>query len=277
MIILHIKEKILLFDGGGLIDDIEQYNYLIYKNEAYSNKFYYCYIDSMDYINDNCTHIHITTDVFQTYQFDFIYKQCFVEREHVNDDSVGLHTQPESIEHGDYVLNRQSRYYPLSSSFVYIIQSPVWANYTGAYRSTDLGGITFKGLVYVTDQITKVNDIIEGLNGENVEPTNVYVVPKSITTWTPPSNPQSWQDYEWHGQVAPAYLQHSFNKPTSINDYTPTNNKLLTFPYNYLIVSNNSGSSTKLKYEHFTSSDCEFDIYGTPTCRWFNSSCTTLL
>lgn len=139
MTILHIKEKILLFDGGGLIDDIEQYNYLIYKNEAYSNKYYYCYIDSMDYINDNCTHIHISTDVFQTYQFDFIYKQCFVEREHVNDDSVGLHTQPENIEHGDYILNRQSMYLPFSGSYLYIIQSPVWSGHSPSVKqSTDL-------------------------------------------------------------------------------------------------------------------------------------------
>lgn len=231
----------------------------------------------MDYINDNCTHIHIELDVFQTYQFDFIYKQCFVEREHVNDDTIGLHTQPESIEHGDYIMNDETAITNLATSFIYIIQSPVWANYTGAYRSTDLGGITFKGLVYVTDQITKVNDIISGLNGENVEPTNVYIVPKAITTWTPPSNPSSWQDYEWHGQVAPREIAYTYTKPSSINSYVPTNKKLLAFPYNYMIVSNNNGSSMKLKFEHFNSVDCELEIEGIPVARWFSCYSTITL
>jgi len=38
----------------------------------------------MEYINDNMTLISITTDVFQTWQFDFTFKQSFVEREMIN-------------------------------------------------------------------------------------------------------------------------------------------------------------------------------------------------
>lgn len=139
------------------------------------------------------------------------------------------------------------------------------------------GGINFSGLVYICDTITALNSIIDGLNSHQTEPTNVYIVPKAITTWTAPQSVNSWEDYEFDGQVAPKLLNYTFNKPTEIDGYNPTNKKLLTFPYNYLIVSNNNGSSTKLKYEHFQTSDCEFDIYGTPTCRWFNSSCTIIL
>lgn len=121
-------------------------------------------------------------------------------------------------------------------------------------------------MVYICDTITALNSIIDGLNSHKTEPSNVYIVPKAITTWTAPSNVSSWEDYEFDGQVAPKLLNYTLNKPTAIDNYVPVNQKLLTFPYNYLIVSNNSGSSTKLKFEHFTSSDCEFDIYGVPTC-----------
>ena len=52
-------------------------------------------------IND----LKILTDVFHTWQCDITYNQCFVEREHVNDDTVGLHTVPENVETGEYICN----------------------------------------------------------------------------------------------------------------------------------------------------------------------------
>ena len=38
----------------------------------------------MEYVNDSMTNIYIKTDVFQTWQFDLIYKQSFIEREMIN-------------------------------------------------------------------------------------------------------------------------------------------------------------------------------------------------
>ena len=62
-------------------DDIMQYNYVMYRNTAYSSKWFYAFITGMEYLNDNTTRISILTDPFQTWQFDLIYKQSFVERE----------------------------------------------------------------------------------------------------------------------------------------------------------------------------------------------------
>ena len=52
------------------IDSIIEYNYVMYKNTHYKNKWFYAYITKMEYENDNCTRIYIKTDVFQTWQFD---------------------------------------------------------------------------------------------------------------------------------------------------------------------------------------------------------------
>ena len=64
----------------------------------------------MEYVNENWTRIFFETDVFQTWQFQIDYKQSFVEREHVNDDTIGLHTIPENVETGEYVTNSTNRY-----------------------------------------------------------------------------------------------------------------------------------------------------------------------
>ena len=53
----------------------------MYKNNNYTDKWFYAFITGMRYINDNLTEVSIVTDVFQTWQFDLIYKQSFVERE----------------------------------------------------------------------------------------------------------------------------------------------------------------------------------------------------
>lgn len=76
------KDGVLRFNGN--MEDLIQYNYCMYKNNNYSNKWFYAFIIGMEYKNDNCTYIYLETDVFQTWQFDLVYKQSFIEREMIN-------------------------------------------------------------------------------------------------------------------------------------------------------------------------------------------------
>ena len=62
-------------------EDLYNCNYLMFRNDNFGNKWFYAFITGMRYINDNLTEISITTDCFQTWQFDLIYKLSFVERE----------------------------------------------------------------------------------------------------------------------------------------------------------------------------------------------------
>ena len=52
------------------IDDILDYNYVMYQNNSYGDKWFYAYIKNMRYVNDNMTEITIETDVYQTFMFD---------------------------------------------------------------------------------------------------------------------------------------------------------------------------------------------------------------
>ena len=73
------KDSVIFFPGH--IDDLLEYNYVMYLNENYTNKWFYAFITNMEYVTDFNTKIYITTDVFQTWQFDFTFKQSFIERE----------------------------------------------------------------------------------------------------------------------------------------------------------------------------------------------------
>ena len=70
------KDSIIRYPAN--IDSILTYNYVMYQNEAYSNKWFYAFITRMEYVNDNMTYITIKTDVFQTWQFDMVWKKSFI-------------------------------------------------------------------------------------------------------------------------------------------------------------------------------------------------------
>lgn len=76
------KDSILFFDGN--IDELLEYNYCMYQNDNYADKWFYAFIINMEWISEYTTKITLKTDVFQTWQFDLLYKQSFVEREMIN-------------------------------------------------------------------------------------------------------------------------------------------------------------------------------------------------
>lgn len=76
------KDEFIRFDGH--IDEIQEYNYCMYKNNNYSNKWFYAFITDMKYENDGMTYVFIKTDVFQTWQFSLTWKQSFIEREMIS-------------------------------------------------------------------------------------------------------------------------------------------------------------------------------------------------
>ena len=105
---------------GENIDTIIDCNYLFYKNVGFTQKYYFCFITNMEYVNENCTRISFETDVFQTWQFQIQYNRCFVEREHTNNDTIGANTVPENLETGEYILN-SSQYYDGLDTMHYMI------------------------------------------------------------------------------------------------------------------------------------------------------------
>ena len=87
------------------IEAIRNYNYVMYKNRQYSNKWFYAFITSLSYEGNTVTGVQIKTDVFQTYMFDYEIKRSYVKRETVDDDTFGRHLIPENVDTGEYILN----------------------------------------------------------------------------------------------------------------------------------------------------------------------------
>lgn len=77
-------------------------NYMAFKNTSFENKWFYAFVDSAEYLNNNTVTIAYHIDVIQTYMFDWKFNQCLIEREHTVTDNYGEHTLPEGLETGPY-------------------------------------------------------------------------------------------------------------------------------------------------------------------------------
>ena len=71
-------------------DNLYDCNYMMFQNTSYGNKWFYAFITSVEYLNNECSQIEFEIDVMQTWFFDYSLDQCFVEREHTVTDNIGL-------------------------------------------------------------------------------------------------------------------------------------------------------------------------------------------
>lgn len=257
------KDNIIRVDKN--IDELINYNYLIYTNNGFTTRTYYCFITNMEYLSENCTAITFETDVIQTYYFDIEYKKSFVEREHVNEDTIGLHTIPENLETGEYIVQNTEQTNYTKMYFCLGVTEDIITNLTSVLNPIYNGIVS--GLIYIVGKrlydvcriITKYNEA-----GKSDAIYTIFAIPEDFTLnveWqddggTAPFNIVygliSQEDAPYHitnvGITKPSALGYlnTINPP-----YTPRNNKLLTFPYIYLQADNNAGTCVTYNYELF--------------------------
>lgn len=267
-------------------------NYVMYKNASYSNKWYYAFIKKMEYINDGMTALHIETDVIQTWMFDYTIKTSFVEREHCSDDTIGLHTVPEQLESGDYVINKKIKNYDIVDDYRIIVACTVdmlkadMKDVSGAIYNKVYSGVKY--FVFNPDDIEQLNSAIEdlALEGKSDAIQSIFLAPywlihkqvEGATNTLNKSDAHHSQPWRWvqsklvennDTQAIFTYNTDNIEKPSKIDGYTPKNNKLFTYPYCYMMMSNNSGGSAIYKYELFNNKDeanlCDFRIHSAVT------------
>ena len=266
-------------------DDIIEYNYVMYRNDTYSSKWFYAFIDSMEYVNDGMTAVHIKTDVFQTWQFQLSYKPCFVEREHVNDDTIGKNTIPEGLELGEYEIINHTNIKMYDHSGTGDAWVPCFCVTTlpeGCENAVDgrvkgdttvMGGV-FNALKYfATYTLAAGIKIIEAYESGSVNTdaiVNVYMVPR-ICVDDSSNLPTTWHGYPMYPlkdltKSADATIQQ---RAALAESYTPVNKKLYTYPYSYVYMSNNAGTDITLKWEDFPLQN----VSGTtmPTITYYNA------
>ena len=249
-------------------DSIVEYNYVMYRNTNYSNKWFFAFIEKMAYQNDNVTDVYIKEDVYQSWMFNFDFKQTFVEREHTNNDAIGANIIPEGLGTGEYTAHASTKHefnYSNSSFDVCFLVTelsggiPSWTTDKGRYYNGIWSGlwsfsVDYSNAQHVINAYTSVGKL------EAIQ--SIYIMPSLMRIaggWT--SDSVTMDDTTFNVHTPPidksSYLveAHDFNRPTTLDSYTPRNNKLFTYPYCFLYADNNAGQVVNYNFEDFANKD----------------------
>lgn len=258
-------------------DTICTCNYLMYKNTGFTGKYFYAFITKMEYVNENATRIYFEIDSLQTWYFNINFNNTFIEREHANTDNIGDNVLPESLELGEYInvksythyLNDQNDYYMCMavSDLLEGVTLPPVKLYTGIY-----GGLYY----LIFNDFTDIENCIKMYAKQGIVDAinSLFVVPKDLPSITNGTS-VTWTEDDLSCDVIYMSLygmadflgQLTLEMPTQLdNYYVPVNKKLYTFPYNYMMISNHSGTEVIYRYEDFNNpANMKFDILASVT------------
>lgn len=264
-------------------DEAIKYNYVMYRNTAYSSKWFYAFVTDIKFVNDGRTDLYIETDVIQTWMFDYNIKPSFIEREHTNDDSIGSNTIPETVEHGEYICDYSTDKKGLISFFGIIVGATI--DFTqkedGKFKNANgtLYNSVYSGLKYTFwTNLKQLNDLLVKVAeaGQSDSIVSMFMCPQRLVNTTAKvveagnilvdaltvysiDEGRGSIDLNWNELIGEEE-DLSPNAPTLINGYEPKNKKLLTYPYCYLLADNNSGGANVYHYELFKDGKPDFII-----------------
>ena len=98
-------------------------NYIAFKNTKFGNKWIFGFVTNVELISPKVTAISWEMDVWSTWYPSFSIGKAFIEREHVDDDTVGKHTLPENVETGEYIsqIQNNTTLTPVLTNMAYLI------------------------------------------------------------------------------------------------------------------------------------------------------------
>lgn len=247
-------------------------NYLMFMNVGFGSKWFYAFITDVKYLNPETSEITFEIDQFQTWWFQINLGKCFVEREHVADDSIGRHTLDEGLELGEHLIQAKWNYYfgsdgagtnnrwkikltckPSIVTQAILQMTPIqmqmgdWFlahNENQYYLAT-----TYEAEMYNNPSI--MTDIERFLNNQSKVGNELISVECFPSTFSD-SQPITLHPNQY-GILRPA----KFNMPSveGTFEYKPKNNKMYCYPYMFLRVTNHEDGDTDFRWENFYNAD----------------------
>lgn len=262
------KDKVIIVDENADVLEAAGVNYCRYINGDFNKSMYfYAFVESIEYVAPKTSRLHIRTDCFTTYfdRIDRARSQCFVEREHVENDTPGYHTLPEPTQHFEQIaINRWQRIWNSSTPSWFMNYFYVGAYATHAPGSDPIapsipidyvGNVPSPGHLYIA-QIDDGTKMFEELINQQYEISYTVIVPKSavntistnvgdIYIAQDKTESDSWSGDEEIDIGGPYLTDLNYGGAT----YSIRNKKLCTYPYQSIEMTDLWDQSITLKPE----------------------------
>lgn len=192
------------------VDNLYNCNYIMYQNSNFGTRWFYAFINRMEWASNGSTRLYVSTDVIQTWLFDITYYQSYVDRCHSDTDVVGDNIVPEDFTTGDGGGYQVAGHTDLAPDGIAIFAT---ASYSGESKTGSVNSGIYSGAQNLSDfhiDNPGVGTILDA-----------YVKNGTATAVI------KLQQYPYKLKTAPMTLTFS-KSPSSINGYTPVNKKLLS-------------------------------------------------
>jgi hypothetical protein len=174
-----------------------------------------------------------------------------VERKHVTNDAIGVNTYPEGFELGEYVSHNRTEVEYMKGDVAYCMAVTPKGDTGGHIYGKQYSGFEYK--IYFQDNYSELSSDINQLvtSGQGDSIAFIFTVPRNFfdllmdgTTLSGDNGiTRKVSNFNWNDAT----------KDFNFNGYswTPFNNKLYTYPYNFITIKDNKGSNVVLKWELF--------------------------
>lgn len=237
-------------------------NYMAFQNPDYSNKWFFAWIDDVNYISDGTTEITYTIDAWSTWWEYWNAKTCYVLREHVNDDGIGKNTIPEPIIPQNFESIKTVYDTSFDNTYGYYIA--VSTNYDPTSEKQFPGSSLYNGQIFaekiylfdgtkfdgIAGAVTSLGQFLIDSSGHLGDIKNVFVVPNACINVADLEQKQGngYKFYELKYSTTPA----QFETTIELSNLNVKNNKCKCYPYHYVMATNHNGATNIYKIEQFS-------------------------
>lgn len=248
-----------------LADTMYDVNYIMFQNTGFGTKWFYAFVTKIEYVNNVTCNVYYEIDVLQTWLFAFDFEYCFIERQHTLTDHIGDNIAPEPVETGEYIVSDYKPLTPMRDMLVVIAIVDTSSVSDGQLYDGIYGGC--KLYAYKSDDVQSINDKISEYAQATDSIVSMYMCPAILI----PEVPDGGKQLETKSSGVETVIKtDSLTKIIAdgkgdFDGYTPKNNKLYTYPFNYFNLDNASGNTLPLRYEFFKLRQPVISITGTIT------------
>lgn len=251
--------------------DAEWWNYAMIEDrvndQGLMRKFYF--IESVEYVDENTTALHLKLDVMQTFQHQpnggYVgnLPTCWVEREHSvydgpNAFNGSYNTVEEKIDTGEFVVRDsvdvcENNWAIVVSATIRLdlltaSSTSVTKSYGQTINNTWSGlGFYYAPASYGLQVLNIINNLstlgyIDGI-------VDIYLFPFEFLVKYPQDTSTEESPFVRIGSTVSS--DNRIAIPTSIGSYTPRNKKLLQYPYTFFYLTDGAGMSAVYRPEYY--------------------------
>ena len=190
------------------IDRLYNCNYIMYKNSNFSTRWFYAFINRMEWASNGSTRLYVSTDVIQTWFFDITYYHSYVDRCHSDSDITGDNIVPE-----DFSGMGAGGYYQTGSQ-------DLQPNWVSVFATTDFDGNPIPA--------TESSGIISGTGVAVRMATDIQRLSSLVNRYVQNGMATAIAKIQQYPVGNHSAIVTFAKHPSSIDGYIPTNKKLLS-------------------------------------------------